>query len=226
MTRLLLVEDEPSLARSILVGLKDEKYVVDHARDGEDALWQAESGNHDAVILDLRIPKVDGWEVCRRLRARGSAVPVLMLTACDALEDVVRGLDAGADDYLTKPFAFAELLARVRALLRRASTQRSARLRLADLELDPAARRVWRAEHEVVLTGHEYRVLEHLMRHAGAVQSKSRITAAVWDDDIGPDSNVLEVLISSLRRKLDCAGSPPLLHTRRGVGYLLAEDEA
>jgi DNA-binding response OmpR family regulator len=223
MARILLVEDEERLARSLLVGLRDEQYVVDHARDGEEALWQAESGNHDLVVLDLRIPKVSGLEVCRRLRASGSALPILILTACDTTTDVVKGLDHGADDYLTKPFEFTELLARIRALLRRGSNGQSACLQLADLEMDVAQRRVRRSGHEIALSNLEFRVLEHLLRHAGAVQSKSRIAAAVWDDELGPDSNVLEVLISHLRRKLDQDHARPLLHTRRGVGYLLAE---
>ena len=223
MARILLVEDEERLARSLLVGLRDEQYVVDHARDGEEALWQAEAGHHDLLVLDLRIPKVDGLEVCRRLRRKGSALPILMLTACDTTTDVVEGLDRGADDYLTKPFEFAELLARIRALLRRGSAGRSARLTLADLEMDVAARRAWRGGRELHLSTLEFRVLEHLLRNAGSVQSKARITAAVWQDEIGPDSNVLEVLVSSLRRKLDRDRAPALVHTRRGAGYLLAE---
>ncbi len=225
MARILLVEDEPALARSIRIGLQDEDYLVDHARDGEEALWLAGAGHHDAVILDLRIPKLSGWEVCRRIRSGGSQVPVLMLTACDTEEDVVRGLDAGADDYVTKPFSWPELLARVRALLRRAQAQSADCLSIADLELDPRAKRVRRGGEEVVLTLHEYRVLELLARHAGSVLSRARITAAVWPDEIGPDSNVLEVLVSHLRRKLERPGAAKLIHTRRGVGYLLAPEE-
>ncbi|TAH38016.1 MAG: response regulator transcription factor [Planctomycetota bacterium] len=224
MTRILLVEDEERLARSLGVGLRDEDYLVDLARDGEEALWFAGSGNHDLMILDLRIPKVDGWEVCRRLRANGSPVPILMLTACDAKEEIVAGLDLGADDYLPKPFEFSELLARVRALLRRGTMIRSARLQLADLEMDVKARRVWRAGREIALSSMEFRVLEHLLRNAGTVQSRARIAAAVWDDELGPDSNVLEVLVSHLRRKLDRDFQPPLLHTRRGEGYLLSDE--
>ena len=223
MTRLLLVEDEERLARSLIVGLAEEQYVVDHARDGEEALWMAAAGHHDVMVLDLRIPKVDGWEVCRRLRADGSALPILMLTACDTHEDVVAGLDLGADDYLPKPFEFSVLLARLRAILRRDTGARSARLCIADLEMDVKARRVWRAGSEVTLSNLEFRVLEHLMRHAGSVQSKSRISAAVWDNELGPESNVLEVLVSNLRRKLDRGFVPALLHTRRGAGYLLAD---
>ncbi len=218
-----MVEDEERLARSITIGLRDEQFVVDHARDGEEALWFASADHHDLVLLDLRLPKIDGLEVCRRLRDEGSLVPILMLTACDTTDDIVKGLDLGADDYLTKPFEFTELLARIRSLLRRGTTARSTRLKLADLEIDVKTRRVWRAGQEVTLSNMEYRVLEHLMQNAGSVQSKSRIAAAIWDDDIGPDSNVLEVLISHLRRKLDREFETPLLHTRRGAGYILSD---
>lgn len=221
MSRLLLVEDEERLARSLEIGLRDEGYVVDRAADGEEALWRAQSRLHDGVILDLRLPRVDGLEVCRRLRARGDRTPILILTACDATRDVVAGLDRGADDYLRKPFDFAELLARVRSLIRRGSSGAEARLRLDDLELDTAARRVQRAGREIALTGLEFRLLEFLMLHSNAVQSRGRIAAALWDDELGPESNVLEVLVSNLRRKLDRDAATPLLHTRRGAGYFV-----
>lgn len=224
MARLLLVEDEDRLARSITIGLEDESYVVDRARDGEEALWLAGSHGHDAVILDLRLPRIGGLEVCRRLRSGGSTLPILMLTASDTTAEVVEGLDAGADDYLTKPFRFEELLARLRALLRRGSKGGSVRLEVADLVLDCAARRVWRGADEVELSAMEYRLLEHLARHCGRVQSKSRLSAALWDDPIGPESNVLEVLVSKLRRKLDRGRDRPLLRTRRGAGYVLGEE--
>lgn len=226
MTRILLVEDEERLARSLLVGLREEQFVVDHARDGEEALWHLNAGHHDLVLLDLRLPKVDGLEVCRRMRARSAQPAVLMLTASDTTQDIVKGLDLGADDYLTKPFVFAELLARVRALLRRGRAAEGGQLQVADLALDLAARRVWRSGREIVLSNLEYRLLEHLMRHAGSVQSKSRLAAAIWQNETGPDSNVLEVLVSNLRRKLDRDFTPHLLHTRRGAGYFLAEDVA
>ncbi len=226
MTRLLLVEDEDRLARSLVVGLHDEGYVIDHARDGEEALWYAQSGNHDAILLDLRLPKMGGLEVCRRLRESGDVTPILMLTACDTTQDIIQGLDLGADDYLTKPFEFTELLARLRAILRRGSTHRSSKMCLADLELDPKTKRVWRSDNEISLSNMEFRVLEHLMQNAGTVQSKTRICAAVWDDDLGPESNVLEVLISHLRRKIDRNYPTSLLHTRRGAGYLLASMES
>jgi len=223
MTRILLVEDEERLARTLVLGLREEDYIVDHARDGEEALWFASTEHHDAVILDLRLPKVTGWDVCRHLRKSGSTVPVLMLTACDTTDDIVTGLDLGADDYLTKPFEFSELLARIRSMLRRGTLSRSARLRLADLEMDVKAHRLWRADREISLSNMEFRVLEHLLRNAGTIQSKSRIAAAIWDDEIGPDSNVLEVLISNLRRKIDRDFEPPLIYTRRGAGYLLSD---
>jgi two-component system response regulator MprA len=216
----LVVEDEPRLARALQVALADESYVVDVAGDGEAALWFAASGQHDAVLLDLRLPGLNGLEVCRRLRRRGFAAPILMLTACDTTADVVAGLDAGGDDYLTKPFELQELLARLRALLRRGSAGQTAVLRLADLEIDPAARSAARAGQTLTLTNMEYRLLEFLAQHAGRVQSRERIAAALWHGDSGPDSNVLEVLVSALRRKLnDHAGR--LLQTRRGIGYVL-----
>jgi len=221
MSRLLLVEDEEPLARSLAIGLRDEGYLVDRAADGEEALWEAQSRRHDAVILDLRLPRVGGLEVCRRLRERGDRTPILILTACDATDDVVAGLDRGADDYLRKPFAFAELLARVRALLRRGSNGASARLRVRDVELDTAAHRVWRGGREVAVTALEFRLLEFLLLHAGTVQSRDRIAAALWADELGPDSNVLEVLVAKLRRKLDRGAAEPLLRTRRGAGYFL-----
>lgn len=221
MSRILLVEDEDRLARSIAVGLTDEGYVVDRARDGEEALWLAGAEHHDALILDLRLPKLGGLEVCRRLRGGGSKTPILVLTACDETRDVVAGLDCGADDYLRKPFEFAELLARLRALVRRGSSGASARLRLDDLEIDTAAQRVWRGGQAIALSHMEYRLLEFLLLHGGAVQSKARLAAALWNDELGPESNVLEVLISNLRRKLERDGARPLLHTRRGAGYVL-----
>jgi DNA-binding response OmpR family regulator len=223
MTRVLVVEDEPHLQRSLRVGLGDEDYIVDIAGDGEEALWYLAADHHDAVVLDLRLPKLGGLEVCRRLRANGATVPILMLTACDTTADIVAGLDAGGDDYLTKPFEFAELLARLRALLRRGSRGESAVLRLAGLELDTATRTACHDGAALVLTNMEYRLLEFLMLRVGAVQSRDRIAAALWHDETGPDSNVLEVLVSALRRKLQGGSAQQLLQTRRGVGYVLVE---
>lgn len=223
MTRVLLVEDEARLARSLVTGLRDERFVVDHAPDGEQALWMAQTGQHAAILLDVRIPGIDGLEVCRRLREGGSRVPILMLTACDTTDEIVRGLDLGADDYLTKPFQFAEMLARLRAVLRRGTETTTKRLQLADLEMDLRSHRVWRAGEEVSLSNMEYKVLEHLFRNAGSVQSRARISAAVWEDELGPESNVLEVIISHLRQKIDRGQEDKLLHTRRGAGYLLSD---
>jgi two-component system OmpR family response regulator len=225
MSRLLLIEDEDRLARSVTIGLEDEGYLVDRAADGEEALWLAASDVHDALILDLRLPRIGGLEVCRRLRERGFKTPILVLTACDATQDVVAGLDRGADDYLTKPFEFTVLLARLRALLRRGSNGASALLRFADLELDVAARRVRRGDRPIRTTHLEFRLLEHLLLHARIVQSRGRIAAALWDDELGPESNVLEVLVSNLRRKLDRDGATALLHTVRGAGYVLSDEK-
>jgi two-component system OmpR family response regulator len=223
MTRLLLVEDEESLADVLARGLREESYIVDRAADGAEALWLARSGLHDAMLLDVRIPGPDGTEVCRRLRGEGSALPILMLSACDTAEDVVRGLDVGADDYITKPFDFAILLARLRALLRRGSAGTSSVLTIGDLSLDLASRTVARSGQEVTLTEIEFRLLELLMRNAGRVQSRGRLAAALWEDELGPNSNALEVHIAHLRRKIDGdPARPHLLHTRRGIGYLLS----
>jgi DNA-binding response OmpR family regulator len=189
-------------------------------------LWFASSGNHDAIILDLRLPKISGIEICRRLRARGAKTPILILTACDTTQDVVRGLDSGADDYITKPFEFAELLARLRVLLRHGSVGNGARLAVADLELDCASRTVRRAGQAVALSNMEYRLLEYLVLHAGSVQSKARLAAAIWDDELGPESNVLEVLVSNLRRKIDREPCRHLIHTRRGAGYVVMDEGA
>jgi len=224
MSRLLLIEDEDRLARSLVVGLRDEGYLVDRAADGEEGLAFAGASHHDGVILDLRLPRIGGLEVCRRMRAKGSRVPILILTACDATTDVVTGLDVGADDYLKKPFQFAELLARVRALVRRGSSGGSRWLMVADLMLDTASHRVSRGGHRIALANLEFRLLEFLLLHPGAVMSRSRITVALWDDEIGPESNVLEVLVSSLRRKVDRGARRSLLHTVRGAGYVLSEE--
>ncbi|MBK8978513.1 MAG: response regulator transcription factor [Planctomycetes bacterium] len=206
------------------VGLRDVGYVVDEAHDGEEALAGARSGLYDAIVLDLRLPGVSGLEVLRALRERGDRIPVLVVTACDTTQEVVAGLDAGADDYVTKPFAFAELLARLRALLRRSAASNpgaEGRLRTGDLELDPTQLRAWRDGRELGLSNLEYRLLEHLVRHAGRVQSRDRLAAALWETDATPESNALEVHVSSLRRKLDRGTATRMIHTRRGVGYLL-----
>src|ERR1700716_3023253 len=221
--RILLVEDEARMAQAIKRGLRQAAYAVDVARDGEDALYQASINDYDAVILDVMIPKRDGFEVCRELRAQGSRIPVLMLTARDAVEDRIGGLDTGADDYLTKPFEFGELLARLRALLRRGPVLAPAVLRVGDLELDTHAQRATRAGREVALTTREYALLEFLARNAGRVVGRAEISDHVWDDNYDPLSNLIESYINRLRRKLDAPGLRPLIHTRRGAGYVLGE---
>lgn len=224
--RILVVEDEPALAAALRRGLEDELHAVDVAGDGEEAYWAASSGDYDLVLLDLLLPRLSGLEVCRRLRRAGRTVPVLMLTAKDATRDVVLGLDAGANDYLTKPLAFEELLARVRALLRGASSAQSAVVRIADLRVDTAAHRVWRGTDEVELTAKEYQLLSCLALHAGEILSKERLSQAAWAHDCEPDSNSIEVHVASLRRKIDRGRDRPLLHTVRGAGYSLREPSA
>ncbi len=230
MTRVLLVEDEPALARALATGLRDADYLVDVAHDGEAALASASAAppRYAAVLLDLRLPRTSGLEVLRALRGRGDTTPVLVVSACDATDEVIAGLDAGADDYVTKPFALDELLARLRALLRRAgraAQSEGGRLRVADLEIDPRTFDAWRDGRGLGLSRLEFRLLEHLLRHAGHVQSKDRLAAALWSDDASPESNALEVHVSSLRRKLDRDRPVRLLHTRRGVGYVLEVPE-
>jgi DNA-binding response OmpR family regulator len=220
--RLLLVEDEARVARFIARGLREQAYAVDLAADGEDALYQAAVNSYDAIILDVMLPKKDGFAVCRELRAAGSRVPVLMLTARDAVEDRIGGLDTGADDYLTKPFEFGELLARLRALLRRGGELIPTVIRLADLVIDTRAQQACRAGRNVNLTTKEYALLEYLARNAGRVVGREEIAEHVWDETFDPFSNLIEVYINRLRRKVDEPFGPPLIHTRRGAGYVLS----
>jgi two-component system response regulator MprA len=220
--RILVVDDEPQLRRALERALKLEGYDVELAGDGDEALAAVASSGPDAVVLDLLMPKRDGLEVCRELRARGDRTPVLMLTARDAVSDRVDGLDAGADDYVVKPFALEELLARLRALLRRNGGGEGA-LTYADLSLDPDTREVRRGEREVELTKTEFALLEHLMRHPRQVLTRSQIFEAVWGYDFGPRSNSLEVYVGYLRRKTEAGGEPRLIQTVRGVGYALRE---
>ena len=219
--RILLVEDEPRLANVIAKGLRENTYAVDLAEDGDAALYQTSINDYDLVVLDVLLPERDGFEVCRELRARGNATPILMLTARATIDDRITGFDAGADDYLTKPFAFRELLARIRALLRRDSQLRPAIFEIEDLVVDSASHRVSRANHEVQLTAKEYALLEHLARHAGQLVSRAEIAAHVWDDSFDPFSNTIEVYMNRLRKKIDESHSIKLLHTRRGEGYIL-----
>ncbi|MEA2554358.1 MAG: hypothetical protein QOJ65_2534 [Fimbriimonadaceae bacterium] len=219
--RILLVEDEARMAQAIRRGLREAAYAVDVARDGEDALYQAAINEYDAVILDVMIPKRDGFEVCRELRAQGSRIPVLMLTARDAVEDRIGGLDTGADDYLTKPFEFGELLARLRALLRRGQELRPTIIKVGDLEIDTRGQRVRRGGHPIELTTKEYTLLEFLARNAGKVVGREEISEHVWDDTFDPFSKLIEVYINRLRRKVDEPFGVTLIHTRRGAGYEL-----
>lgn len=221
--KILVVEDEERVAHFIQKGLKEEGHAVDVAYDGEEGEFLGEVNDYDLIILDLMLPKKNGITVCRELRERGVSTPVLMLTARDAVEDKVRGLDAGADDYLAKPFAFEELLARVRALLRRKSENKSPILKVADLELDPISRQATRAGKNIRLTTKEYALLEYLMRNPGKVLSRTLIGEHVWDMNFDPESNVIDVYVSHLRNKIDKGFDRPLIHTLRGQGYILTD---
>jgi two-component system OmpR family response regulator len=218
--RVLVVEDEVKIARAIRRGLEHEGYATDMAATGQEAIYLATEHDYDAVVLDVKIPAPDGFAVCRQMRARNRWAPVLMLTALDSVDDRIRGLDAGADDYLIKPFAFGELLARLRALLRRAPAERPAILRAGDIALDPATQGVTRAGRPVELTGREFALLEFLIRHAGQVLTRTAMLEHVWDYRYG-DSNVVDVYIGYLRRKLEDPSGAPLIRTIRGVGYIL-----
>ncbi len=217
--RILVAEDEPKLARALRRGLEHEGYSVDIATNGPDALFEATEWEYDGIVLDVMLPGLDGFEVCERLRAGQRWAPVLLLTARDAVEDRVRGLDSGADDYLVKPFAFDELLARLRALLRRKPTGRSPVLEIDDVVLDPAAHTVTRANQPVALSAREFALLEYLMRHPGEVVSRAQLLDHVWDSHFDGGSNIVNVYIGYLRRKLDHPPSRPLIQTVRGVGY-------
>jgi two-component system copper resistance phosphate regulon response regulator CusR len=223
--RVLLVEDDPRIARFVAQGLREQTYAVDVTGDGEDALYKLSVNDYDALILDVMIPARDGFEVCRELRAAGSSLPVLMLTARDAVEDRVAGLDTGADDYLTKPFEVAELLARLRALLRRGHVVSAPAIAVADLVIDTRAHRVTRGGRRIELTAKEYALLEYLARERGRVLGRAEIAEHVWDENFDPLSNLIDVNINRLRRKVDDGFAAPLIHTRRGEGYLLASPE-
>ncbi|WP_043729693.1 response regulator transcription factor [Kutzneria sp. 744] len=223
--RVLVVDDEPAVRESISRSLRFEGYEVELAADGDSALKSQAARPSDALVLDVMMPVIDGLETCRRLRATGDRVPVLMLTARRAIGDRVAGLDAGADDYLVKPFALEELLARLRALLRRTDTGGSEKLAFGDLELNVTARTVLRAERLIELTRTEFDLLELLLRHPRRVLSRSVLFTEVWGYDFGTGSNSLDVYIGYLRRKLEAHGEARLVHTVRGVGYVLKESE-
>jgi two-component system, OmpR family, copper resistance phosphate regulon response regulator CusR len=219
--RVLLVEDDSRIARFVAKGLREQSYAVDVSANGGDALYQGEINSYDIMILDVMIPDKDGFEVCRELRKAGKRMPILMLTAKDAVEDRIRGLDHGADDYLTKPFEFRELLARMRALLRRSGELRPPQIKVGDLVLDTAAQSVSRRGRQIPMTAKEYALVEFLARNAGRVVGRAEIAEHVWDEAFDPFSNLIEVYVNRLRRKIDAGEAKPLLHTRRGAGYLL-----
>jgi two-component system copper resistance phosphate regulon response regulator CusR len=209
------------MAQVVAKGLRENSYAVDIAGDGHAALYQTSINDYDLIVLDVLLPGPDGFEVCRELRGRGNATPVLMLTARATVDDRITGLDAGADDYLTKPFAFRELLARVRALLRREPQLHHDLVQLEDLLLDAASHRVSRAAREIELTAKEYALLEYLLRRAGRLVSRAEIAAHVWDESFDPFSNTIEVYVNRLRKKIDEQHPVKLIHTRRGEGYIL-----
>jgi heavy metal response regulator len=221
--RILVVEDEKKVASFLQKGLEEEYYAVDCAYDGEEALYMVEANDYDLMILDIMLPKIDGLEVLKGVRDKKVPLPVLMLTAKDSVEDVVKGLDAGGDDYLTKPFAFAELLARVRALLRRKEREPAGELQVADLVLDPVTHAVSRGGREIELTAKEYALLEYLMRQVNRVVTRTMISEHVWDYHFDPMTNVIDVYVNHLRNKIDLNSSQRLIHTIRGVGYMLKE---
>src|SRR5215216_3837038 len=222
--RVLIVEDEVKLAGIIWRGMRERGLRADVATSGEDALWMAGSTDYAAIVLDVILPGIDGFETCRRLRADGIWTPVLMLTARDAVEDRIAGLDRGADDYLVKPFAFDELLARLRALLRRGQPQSpDERLRYADVEMSPETREAWRGGESLSLTAREFDLLEFFLRHPRRVLTRARILEQVWGYDYLGGSNVIDVYVRVLREKLEVGGKPRLIQTIRGVGYALRE---
>ena len=219
--RLLLVEDDVRIANFVSKGLRENSYAVDVANDGEDGLYQTSINDYDLIILDVMLPKIDGFAVCRELRKAENKTPILMLTARDAIDDRISGLDFGADDYLTKPFEFRELLARLRALLRRQSEFRPSKIIIADLEIDTSSNRVWRGGNEIILTTKEYSLLEFLAREKGKIVGREEISTHVWDENFDVFSNLIEVYIKRLRTKMDEGFAVQLIHTRRGAGYIL-----
>lgn len=222
--RVLVVEDEPKMAALLARGLREDGHAADVADRGESALWMAEAVAYDAIVLDVMLPELDGFETCRRLRAQGVWAPVLMLTARDAVSDRVDGLDAGADDYLVKPFSFSELSARLRALSRRVPAERPARLEIGDLRLDPAERRVWRGEVELELSPKEFALLEAMMRRPGVVLSRAQLLDFGWDLAFEAKSNLVDVYIRYLRDKIDRPFGRSSIETVRGAGYRLRKD--
>ena len=223
--RVLIVEDDVKMAGLVRRGLDREGMAVDVALKGEDALWMATATDYDAIVLDVMLPGIDGFELCRRLRAEGVWSPVLMLTARDSIRDRVAGLDGGADDYLTKPFSYAELLARLRALVRRGRAERPTELRVGDLRLDPATRRVWRGDSEIELSPKEFALLETFMRRPGEVLSRLHLLEHAWDYEYENRSNIIDSYVRFLRRKIDKPYGSESIETVRGAGYRLREGD-
>ena len=221
--RVLVIEDEVPLSTALAEGLRGEGHSVDVASDGAEGLWFTEENDYDVIVLDLMLPVMDGFEVCRRLRSASNWTPVLMLTARDADPDMVDGLDAGADDYVTKPFSFDVLLARLRSLARRNVVERPPVLAVADLHLDPATREVRRDGHVLATTAREFAILEHLMRNRNLVVSKQQLLGAVWGFDFEGDPNIVEVYVGRLRRKVDAPFATPCIETVRGSGYRIRD---
>jgi DNA-binding response OmpR family regulator len=226
MARVLLVEDEATLGVTLQEGLERAQHTVDLAQDGEDALDYVRVGSYDVIVLDVMLPKLNGFEVCRQLRSEGVRTPIVMLTARDSVDDRIAGLDSGADDYLVKPFAFGELLARIRALLRRDAPSRDATVRVADLTLDPAAQRIDWQGRPLDLTAREYRILDVLMRRPNWIVSRDSLIESVWGYDFTDTSNLVEVYVGRIRRKLAEVGAPSMIQTVRGAGYRLREPVA
>ncbi len=221
--RILVVEDEKKIANLIKRGLKEEGYAVDLAADGVEGEFLASTNQYDVIILDVMLPKMDGIALCESLRSKKVSSPIIMVTAKDAVSDKVKGLDRGADDYLTKPFAFDELLARIRALLRKRDGQTAAKLKISGLELDPVSHKVTRDGREITLTAKEYALLEYLMRNAPAVVTRTMIAEHVWDINFDTDTNIIDVYINYLRRKVDDGFGTNLINTIRGRGYTIKE---
>jgi heavy metal response regulator len=219
--RILVIEDEKKVANFIKKGLEEEHYAVDTAFDGEEGLYMTDVNEYDLLVLDLMIPKIEGLEVLRRIRRNKNNVPILVLTAKNTVEDVVKGLDAGCDDYLTKPFAFLELLARIRALLRREKTEKEPLMKIGDLTLSPVTHKVMRQGKEIELTSKEYALLEYFMRNPDRILTRTMISEHVWDYHFDSTTNVVDVYVNYLRKKVDKDFEPKLIHTIRGIGYLM-----
>ncbi len=220
---ILVVEDEIKISRFIKKGLEMEQHTVDTAYDGEEGLEKAELNSYDIIILDIMIPKINGIEVCKKLRENKVETPIIMLTAKDTVDDRIKGLDAGADDYLIKPFAFGELVARIRALLRREKTVKTTRLQIDDLILDPATHEIYRGDKEIQLSSKEYKLLDYMMRRPNHVCTRTMIGEHIWGYNFTDDSNVIDVYISYLRKKIDTGFKNRLIHTVRDVGYKIQD---